>query len=689
MTLAFLIFAASCAVRPAATQPDAGAGVDGEFWRIPGAPPPWEGLRAGAEDEVPPPWTAPEAVADAFRCWGRTYRFGGAGLVSSIVSGGREFLSKPVAVEVNGRTVQWTVTDVDAHTSFADYKLTGACDDAPISARLRAEFDGFLWFDVTWGGEGAKEVRELKVRFPVRRACVIGCDRCRLTRDDQPLPPGAHGTWRYNPLAEPFFWLGDDAGGVMGGVDSLRGWHLYDKRRGYTLTVDDATAELVMAVVDRPLVASEPRTFGFYVEATPVKPKNLEEAAKPAEALERWCQTDRIFDFKWPGYFKENRLEKFRNLQHAGKTVYYYGSTTAVSPLSPLWEKFGADWTVYASPTSGIVRSRAKTEAGRLAGTWTRGCVNCRSFFEYKLYVAKLFLDNPEYEVENLYYDVAEPVSCGNPRHGCRWKDDFGHVCRDFPMRRAREFHKRLLRLLKRKNPRGILYGHSGPSRTPSDMFFERIVMGENYARAVAKNANYYDVLTPDELRIKYASRSCDTVVDMLPQIVRGLSMHAPDRLKTYDTTAPDSDRAIRHCAAYYKIYDLNIWCNAGGRRDGRQWAVADNAVARLGNDRRYRAYFHSAAPLKAKSGCPRLLWAVYSGRGEGLLIVLNDTDAEVTETFMGDLRPFGVNAVRGADVFGAGEYEFRDGALSVRLPPRESRFIRFEKTATDERRSP
>ena len=35
--------------------------------------PPWEGTTLGAEDTVPPPWTAPAIGERTFSCWGREY----------------------------------------------------------------------------------------------------------------------------------------------------------------------------------------------------------------------------------------------------------------------------------------------------------------------------------------------------------------------------------------------------------------------------------------------------------------------------------------------------------------------------------------------------------------------------------------------------------------------------------------
>ena len=120
----------------------------------------------------------------------------------------------------------------------------------------------------------------------------------------------------------------------------------------------------------------------------------------------------------------------------------------------------------------------------------------------------------------------------------------------------------------------------------------------------------------------------------------------------------------------------MNIWYGAGKRRDGIQWAKADDAVTSLGPDRRYRAYHHADAPLKSPDGDPRFLWAVFAGRGNGLLILLNDTDETVTRTLEGDLADFGFPSASGRDIFNGETLEFRGGRLVVTLPPRESRFL-------------
>jgi hypothetical protein len=64
---------------------------------------PWEDTALGTEDTVPPPWTLPVAAETQYSCWGRTYSFGGGGLVSSVKSQAKELLADPVSnAEANG-----------------------------------------------------------------------------------------------------------------------------------------------------------------------------------------------------------------------------------------------------------------------------------------------------------------------------------------------------------------------------------------------------------------------------------------------------------------------------------------------------------------------------------------------------------------------------------------------------------
>ena len=58
---------------------------------------------------------------------------------------------------------------------------------------------------------------------------------------------------------------------------------------------------------------------------------------------------------------------------------------------------------------------------------WVTGCLNSRSFFDHKLWSVCWFLNNPDFGVMDLYFDLAAPtMRCNNKVHGCTWKDRSG-----------------------------------------------------------------------------------------------------------------------------------------------------------------------------------------------------------------------------------------------------------------------
>lgn len=70
----------------------------------------------------------------------------------------------------------------------------------------------------------------------------------------------------------------------------------------------------------------------------------------------------------------------------------------------------------------------------------------------------------------------------------------------------------------------------------------------------------------------------------------------------------------------------------------------------------------------------PRFLYALFSGKGRRLLMLLNDTDEEVMETV--SVKRL---ASSGKDIFNGRMFDFTSGRCDVRLPPRESLCILFE----------
>ncbi len=639
--------------------------------------PEWLGKGLGEEDEVPAPWTAPQAEDGSFTCWGRRHVLGGGGLVSEITSQGRTVLDGPVAIVMNGERLAFDAKCVRRRNAGADYRLTARTGG--VTADLSAEFDGFLWFDIHWGGDGRQEIRSLDVVLPLKRATLAGMEVG---------PSGffrvfgaTNAVWRIDPAKWPCFWAGDGITGVMAGIDSVRGTHLKDTAGAFDIQVGPESASLVMHLVDTPFTPAERKTFGFYLEATPSHPKNSAYALVPREKICFWTgQVARFFDASMPGMMKEKVCASFRKRQEKGEWVHYYYSVKGTSPYQPWWGRFGQDWSRFNNPAIWYNEAKVKPlkdEAGsRERGNWVRTCVNDRNFADHKIWTMDFLLNDPKYKAENLYFDLAQPSPCNNERHGCAWKDDFGKVRTTWDVRAMRDMNLRAYRLLKRKNPHGVIIGHSGTFRGPSDVFFDRMVRGEHYCGAVTRNdGTYYDVLKPEDMQVKYASRSNEFIIDMIPQIVRGMMMYGKmDKVKTYDPLAPESDRAVRHATAYFKIHDLFVATSSDGRKDGPQWQIAEKCIAALGADRKFLSYYHPGCPVTVSDPERLFLYAWFSGKGRTLVILLNDTDVTKTKT----VSVKGLSGI-GKDIFKGDTLDLSSGGAQVVLPPRESRFYLFE----------
>lgn len=640
----------------------------------------WAGNALGAEDIVPKPWTDPVAGETSFSCWGRTYRLGGEGLVTSIATGGREILAAPVALELDGRPLRFDCTLVKKGRSFADYVLVAREAPLPLALDLHAEFDGYLKFALRYGAEGRPAtVGKLELKVPLKREFVRGYDDSKTLVGKLTLEKGKTGRWTFNPHLAPYFWLGDARTGLMGGQDSLRGWHLKDKKSGYRLEVDDARATVTAAFVDTPFEVCAPRKIDFYLEATPVRPRNMDYANLPLEKMGDWAAFPRLqfFDELRPGFLDEKKMKVFRGMQRAGKVVHYYYAPCGNSPAAPYWGWFGDRWNSTGDPTFSIQEIPPKTREAK-DHRWAKTCLNDRNFFDWKLYNLNWFLYEPSYEVKNLYFDLGFPYHCQNPVHGCCWTDDFGEPMRDWCQDAEREFYKRVRILQQRKHPDAAIIGHIQVTRTPSDAFFDQLAMGEVYENRVAAQGNYYGILTPGDLQVGYAMRAGEHVISLIPQIYRTTLVYARHRLEQYDPKKPEYDRAIRHATAYFNIHDLSITPCYTEEQNGSQWFVPLRRIQTFGDGRKVAAYYHADCPVAAEPASPRFLYAVHYGDGKGLLVLLNDTDETVTKTVRFDPKALGVSSAAGTELFTGERFDFTGGAVSVTLPPRESRFIGF-----------
>ena len=199
----------------------------------------------------------------------------------------------------------------------------------------------------------------------------------------------------------------------------------------------------------------------------------------------------------------------------------------------------------------------------------------------------------------------------------------------------------------------------------------------EGVAYDVLKNCfTYYDIFTPELMRSFYVPRTQEYVFNAVPQLARARECWAPDLLRTYDPTCPEEERPIRHAAAYFKICDIVLSATPNDRR-GPQFYTVDSAIRRLRQGGVYNAFYMDGQKPLVTLSSPgaRQLWAWFAKGREGVLVLLNDTDASVRQT----VSVVGVRT-KGREILSGRTYDFSSGDCVFDLGPREACFVAFDR---------
>lgn len=630
---------------------------------------PWEGNTLGLEDTVPPPWTKPAFGDDGvFRCWGREIRLGGKGLVSSMVSQGKELLAEPVAIVLDGQALAFEVVGVERKVSEATYRLKAT--NADVAATVRCEFDGYLRFELDYPAG----IGRLEWKVSGNRRLFTVFDDCSGDMNKDVLAKTGGFVRSFDIGKKPWWWMTGRVG-VMGGVINLRGAHIADLGKSGTVDVSDERVTVTTRFIDSPLAAGPRRRVRFYLEPTPVKPKDMDFDCLEQRRIRLWTgYLTEYYEVKAPGYELWDRFERYRQEVKQGLRVFFYNSFNGVSPESPFWGRYGWEWT--KNDISYYAKEVPLYGEMRKTNNWGYGCPNSRNFLEWKIWGFNWMLNEPVKEMKDLYFDLAEPSTfCRNVSHGCVWTDDFGRKTSDGTFEAIRELAKRSYRLVKAKNADGIIYGHVNKIRTPCDSFFGFNGVGESLDVAMYRNGRtYYDVFTPEMMQALWVPKAQEFSLYVTPQFERTLWRFVGEKAyKAYDPDVPELRTPIRHFLAYVKLHALNIYFSGRKYKEGKFYVPVDDAVKATGPKRAYSAYYLENPTVTLSRPHPRFLWGHFAGNGRQVLILLNDTDETVSET----VTVKGLKA-RGREILDGTPFDFSTGSCTVSFGPREARFIGF-----------
>ena len=638
----------------------------------------WLGTKVGLSDELPPPWTPVKNDRGSFICWGRSMTFGGKALLTSVISQQRELLKRPVGILFDGVSLPFQSTCLEAKPDGVRYRLISTDQSRAVCIDAFAEYDGVVWFTLTLP-EGSPKPKSLVLEIPLDRRYVDAFDDNSSCYEKNSLTKRGEYRFDVDPFENPFFWCGGNDVGLSGGTHTHRGRYVKDKRRAMTVQVSDQEVTLRIMMVDSPIPDRRERNISFYLQPTPTKPLN----PKP------WRIRDRINNmmvFNVPRYFNTTRpghLDDYEKWKyhygmiikpHTAKdvTFQYYFAPKGGGAYSEDWNYWGSLWH---NPAPNLGNYAGATNDSKLKPKgWTYGCLNCRNYLDYQLDSVAYYLDNPYLNVRDLYFDLSWPRSCGNPLHGCVWKDEFGYEHHDNDLPGLREFYRRVWRMIRQKNPDTFIIGHLYSTRTPADTYFDVIVSGEIYETRLLKgnDVNYYNLLNPELMRIAYGTRTNEATVALIGEFAKAIQLYQPDRRKTFSLDEPKNDLAVRHFLTYELVCGLSAYFYCGKTRPGEIYAAFD----RLGMT---PPVFHPWWAREPSVTSRQSLAALYTNQGKAMAVVLNDTDKPVTELLR--FKPeLGLDGCRATGVFTKKTFSLRDNRLEIQLGPREGELILLER---------
>ena len=637
-------------------------------------------------EELRKVWPALESTFDhgraEIRCWGREYRLKGA-LPDQIVSGGENVLAAPARFVAKFHGKEEPFGDFDGFLTGQDEeKLTYQCmqtaGNIMLNARVRVEFDGFVWVDlllIPFGMNGPVThskaevepcLEALYVDFPIRR------DLAELYH----FWPGVKG--RFNSGAvpadgmhlpfKPHLWIGREEAGLSLYAESDENRQFADPNDALTVEWTEDAAVLRMHLVDSlPQTWAKPDMdhpfgpirFSFGYQATPVRAFKRDEdlvnwvhiGSKPLDEFRNQADTLKECGAKWCSYHNWDKIQNYglpededlfraqlKVLHERGmRCIVYFGFEYATCAptffddfekclVRDPWGSFRGGWQRYPAQRDYKVCYQSSYAETMLAG--------CRRAMD-------------EYGADGIYTDgTYVPSGCANEAHGCGYTDRDGIRHETYPLLNRREHVKKLF--IQTHERGGLVEAHQSGCAMPMliafcDTYWDGEHLAETWDPVAGKMTN----MTGPEL-MKYFLESDEKLMAFRAEF-SGVNFGVPCQFLFYSKTYGETVALPLLFGTPFKPCGVLTTAEEAGYH----WKVrSDYGLA----DAPFTPFWHKDCPVKAEDPAVRCsVWE--TGRGV-MIVAANLTGEPVTTAFCTDLPYSRVLDVKTGDVPADGRIE-------------------------------
>ena len=473
------------------------------------------------------------------------------------------------------------ITSQDARGVTLDWH--GASSDLKLKARIRVEFDGLAWYEITLIPLKTKLIiRSLSLKMPVipeairyMRAinsmgtlegasyyALVGAGKIKhkLPIPDMPFTIGLSGDgWKFENCFNNFYWMGGEDSGVFFVLPSMQNMHI--KNNFSTVIDDDKNFEVSFNLIDHDYVVTQKLDYEFGFILTPSKtvknPARLrrmgagftgdmpKDRSRPTSVSPKFFNTPvgkRFFhdpkqltvpkDYLttamlccWlvKGSQNGNPTPDRKELDMISREVAGIKKSIGGSPT--LW--YDGLFSMYHLPQAIDFQYEWERYPKTRLTVEQHGTLMCptQTWSDYYLYGAKKRMKQG---IESFYMDMTSFGPCSNRFHGCGYRDDNGVIKGKIPFLAGREMFLKYQNLVKSNNPNGIVMMHQ-TALSPLVLWVDSATHGE--AWTVAKD---YKTLALEFYQSSLmCTRQLGTTVNFFPGLILTFYKQAQDASTT------------------------------------------------------------------------------------------------------------------------------------------------------------
>ncbi|MBI3923644.1 MAG: hypothetical protein HY318_19650 [Armatimonadetes bacterium] len=481
--------------------------------------PPWADTDAGSlHGKVLKPWTPVRANGTALSCWGRTYDLGDALMPVAITSSGQRILHGGIRLVVSSGSQRVGIArakgpvkvrlsrtgDVAEFESAADSSL------CRLAMKGSLEFDGFMSFELRV--KPKKKVEGLAVEIPLENSTA---------RYLQPLPKAGNrdvaGAIPDSGVAMGpvnSLWICNYKAGLFFCCESTEGWTAPEGKAVEVVRRGKDTL-VRLNLFQSPEGFDRERSYHFSLQATPVRPYNpdwQENGVRVANGLTFGQSAESLEEFKKSGGKTLIFFEHWCHVQNGGgskrepelkkiveecrrlglKVILYFGFEIADAP----------EHKDMIDECKALVNQSANFYAPQQQNTYWVSYGG--PYQEYLLHHFKRLKE--AIGIDGVYLDGTLSLSASdNPAFGCGYVDEKGNRLPTVPLRRLREFAKRINNLFVQEG--GVVFAHLGVV-PPTMGFVSNTYLGEHVGFLNTDWQTIEDRIPADVARAVYTGRN-------------------------------------------------------------------------------------------------------------------------------------------------------------------------------------